>query len=862
MSAITIQKRPLASTSASTDLSRTSHRRRTLRGNVVRVVRERYLREDIACGVAGCPVSSCKNAIKLRLAAEKIPATGTRNGSIANGTQAFVCIIDSNVALGQMDLLESMLGNLPGKTPAALTFSSIVVPQTVLEEVRHRSLPLYNRLSALLDAPESSWVRFWNEAASATATVRQPGETPNDHADRAIRSVAEYYRSHLEQRKAPLEAVLLTDDRDNMTKARAAGLISLNGHFNASQYNVLEGSVRSDALGQAILIRGREAMNRAIDGDIVAVRLLPESQWLTETDEVKGGSGGNDDAGSDEEDDEAREEQLREEEQEDQEERQALARQERRARSSGGKPQPTGKVVGVVRRNWRSYVCTLDARTLPPSAFSSTGATSLLALPVSSRIPRIRIRTRQVSSLIDQKVLVALDDWRISSRYPDGHFVRALGRTESNEAEQESLLLEHDVPYRPFSTAVLDCLPSEGDSWKVSPKEQAGPAWRDRVDLRAEQICSIDPPGCQDIDDALHAKILPNGNVEAGVHIADVSYFVRSETPMDSEAASRGTTVYLVDKRIDMLPHLLGTNLCSLRPHVERLAFSAIWELNPKTADIVSVRFHKSVIASKEAFTYEEAQLRKDDPRKKDAITQSIRLLNDLAIKLKGKRMQAGALNLASPEVRIHLDSAESTAPIDVEQKEMRETNSLVEEFMLLANIYTHFTSPIRRYADVLTHRQLAAAIAYEPLPANLQNKGHVEKVLNNVNKRHRGAQQAGRASVEYWVGLSIARKNQEAGGSAKSFGTGEIKLHEDAFVIRTFRNGIAVFVSAYGLEGLITFDKDCDFDGEQYTVRVPATVSGLKQDLILGIFDRVRVEIGTEKDKNTQRSRVKMALL
>ena len=171
---------------------------------------------------------------------------------------------------------------------------------------------------------------------------------------------------------------------------------------------------------------------------------------------------------------------------------------------------------------------------------------------------------------------------------------------------------------------------------------------------------------------------------------------------MDAEAASRGTTVYLVDKRIDMLPALLGTNLCSLRPFVERLAFSVIWvsrpflllqqasvnpqELSPE-AEIVNVRFAKSVIASKEAFTYEAAQKRKDDKSLNDPLTNSIRLLNQLAIKLKEGRMKAGALSLSSPELKIHLSSSESSDPIDVEQKELHETNSLVEEFMLLANI-------------------------------------------------------------------------------------------------------------------------------------------------------------------------------
>ena len=156
---------------------------------------------------------------------------------------------------------------------------------------------------------------------------------------------------------------------------------------------------------------------------------------------------------------------------------------------------------------------------------------------------------------------------------------------------------------------------------------------------------------------------------------------------MDSEAASRGTTVYLVDKRIDMLPSLLGTNLCSLRPIVERLAFSAIWEMTPE-GEIVSTRFTKSVIASKEAFTYQAAQDRKDNMSLQDPLTEGIRLLNRLAIKLKEGRMRAGALSLSSPELKIHLDTNEGAPePIDVEQKQSLETNSLVEEFMLLANI-------------------------------------------------------------------------------------------------------------------------------------------------------------------------------
>jgi len=783
----------------------------------------------------------------------------------------------------------------------------------------------------------------------------------------------EWYRSHLSSSTSStstLDAILISDDSDNVKKAISSGLLAFSirdyvsgmqdsnrlldlitsrsssnnlssedknsasssktvlypehlsagsitagmtsgilhrGYFNASPHNYLEATVKIQKFEKPVLIIGREAMNRSVDGDIVAIGILPKDQWkekgserVLDADKALR----NDDAGEEgeEEDENSGEKGLGIEE----EERTLEKDESENIKSTEGRElQPTGKVLGIIKRNWRSYVSHIDQTSLSSSSSSLLGVSTVFATPLDKKIPRVRIRTSQASILVGQKILIALDDWRSTSRYPDGHFIRSLGNTLDKNTEQESLLLENDVPYRPFSKAILDCLPIEGDDWKVPPKPanlSDHPSWRDREDLRTETICSIDPPGCQDIDDALHAKMLPNGNIQSGVHIADVSFFLKPETPMDIEAASRGVTVYLVDKRIDMLPHLLGTNLCSLRPFVERLAFSCIWEMDPKTADIISVRFTKSVIASKGAFTYEEAQRRKDDLSKKDEITTSIRLLNDLAIKLRNKRMENGALNLASPEVKIHLDSNESSGPIDVEQKEQFETNSLVEEFMLLANIsvarkiyqtfpntavlrrhspppktnfdllkdvlkvrkgldldvtssgklaesldicvdpnsktfntlvrimatrcmlpaeyfsagsiskdafghyglaadiYTHFTSPIRRFADVLTHRQLAAAIEYQSLHPGLHDGNHVEEILKTVNKRHRGAQMAGRASVEFYVGLAITKKNLDMGaedddGNLK-VGMGSVTLKEEAFVIKTFRNGLAVFVT------------------------------------------------------------------
>ncbi|KIY50234.1 RNB-domain-containing protein [Fistulina hepatica ATCC 64428] len=958
--------------------------KKTVRGKVTKVLRERYLRDDVPCGFERC--ISCDSSTTLPYAGD------TTHPLFPTG---HYILPDTNVFLSQMDLMESDLFNPP-----------IILLQTVMEEVRHRSVPLYNRLKALtVSESKKIWV-FYNEFRSETAVVREQDETPNDRNDRGIRTAASWYNSHiavtrpLVRGQAPPilpKVVLVTEDAANRQKAEkesipctsirkyvegtrdATQLLDLltafneeleptkassarqavypeyiptanvmagvkagalhQGHFNANPFNYLEGSVSILEFTQPVLLIGRENMNRAVQGDIVAVEVFDESEWKAPGDEVIDAEAAlkNDNVDNEEDEEEGGNNEVLVKES------QVLLRGQPSAEK-----QPTGRIVGIVKRNWRSYVCHIDRSSLSNSASTSQSIQSVFAQPTSRLIPRIRLRTRQAPQLVGQKIVVTIDQWNATSRYPEGHFVRALGSVGDKATEQESLLLEFDVPYRPFGAAVMACLPPEGDKWVVPPRTDDGRTpdrgvWRDREDLRDLVICSIDPPGCQDIDDALHARPLPNGNIEAGVHIADVSHFVLPDNAMDNEAAARGTTVYLVDKRIDMLPALLGTNLCSLRPHVERLAFSVIWELTPE-AEIVNVRFTKSVITSKAAFTYEEAQVRKDDQHQQDDLAKSIRLLNSLAIKLKAKRMAAGALNLASPEVKIQLDSSESSDPIDVEQKELRETNSLVEEFMLLANIsvarkiqetfvqtavlrrhmppprenfknlqdilkkrrglildvssskaladsldncvdakepafntlvrvmatrcmlsaeyfcsgsvarksfghyglasdiYTHFTSPIRRYADVLVHRQLSAAIGHSPLHASLHSKAHVERVLDVVNRRHTMAQRAGRASVEFYVGLALQGRGEK-----------EI-VKEEAFVIRAFRNGLAVFVHKLGIEGLVTFKRDIEFDADNYKITIGDGVD-------IAVFDRVTVNIQVEKDRNTQRGKVKMTL-
>jgi exosome complex exonuclease DIS3/RRP44 len=906
------------------------------------------------------------------------------------GTKSFpqghYLVPDTNALLNAMDLFEQ-----------SSSFYDVIILQTVLEELKNRSFPLYNRLVGLTKSEDKRFYVFFNEFRQETYVNRETGESVNDRNDRAVRQAVKWYGEHLALTKAAKipAVVMLSDDRDNLRKAREQGLHASSlrdyvseledgerlldmiaesqaqggfkqasqqpiypeyytasrmmtgvkagllhqGIFNVSPYNYLEGSINVPAFPKSLLILGRENINRAIDGDVVVVELLPQDQWKSPSTKII------------EEDAITKNENADAEERQDfvsDKERKALQEEVKRTQKASGENQlqPTAKVVGIVKRNWRQYVGHIDPSTANKGSSQGRKLDSVFLIPMDKKIPKIRLRTRQVSELLGKRLLVTVDSWDRDSRHPVGHLVRSLGELETKAAETEALLLEWDVQYRPFPKTVLDCLPKEGHDWKV-PASKEDPGWRDREDLRELLICSIDPPGCQDIDDALHARLLPNGNYEVGVHIADVSNFVKPANAMDTEASIRGTTVYLVDKRIDMLPMLLGTDLCSLKPYVERFAFTVIWELN-ENADIVNVRFTKSVIASREAFSYEQAQLRIDDESQQDDLTKGMRMLLMLSKKLKKKRMDAGALSLSSPEIKVHMES-ESSDPIDVKTKELLDTNSLVEEFMLFANvsvaakiyeafpqvailrrhaappktnfdeladqlrikrglelrtdsskaladsldkcvddkdpffntlvrimatrcmmsaeyfcsgtqsypefrhyglaseIYTHFTSPIRRYADLLAHRQLAAAIGYEAVHPSVRSRGRLEAVCKNINVRHRNAQMAGRASIAYYVGQALKGKVAE----------------EEAFVMKIFSNGFVVLVPRFGIEGLIRLrdladpEPESEYDAETYTL----TTKGEKS-IKVELFQKVVVRVHDDKDERTGKRGVKMELV
>ncbi|XP_076244346.1 exosome complex exonuclease RRP44-like protein Dis3 [Calliopsis andreniformis] len=911
--------------------------RKTKGGNVFKTVREHYLRDDIHCGSKAC--TQCKHRNRnVILDSEDISATSSKL------LHPYYLLLDTNIVLDQIDILEEDI------------IANVIILQTVLEEVKHRSSNVYKKLKDIISNTHRRFYVFVNEHHKDTYIARNPGESANDRNDRAIRVATKWYNEHL---GSDIKTILLTDDVKNRELAEKEGILAmtmedyilslensgflvdklckrsydtemggqeffpchltphqlhegiknrklLQGTFQPSRENFLEGYVNVDGMEKSILIQGRSNLNRAVDGDTVAVELLAEDQWSSPSDII-----------------------LQDEEEADVDDVLETEKVlEKFVSSNKMQKTPTGNVVGIIRRNWRQY-CGI----LQPSNIE--GNVRHLFVPAERKIPKIRIETRQYQVLSKQRIIVAIDSWPRTSRYPLGHFVRALGEVGDKATENEVILLEHDVPHSRFSDAVLSSLPKM--PWVITEADIA-----QREDLRHIDICSVDPPGCTDIDDALHCRDLPNGNLEVGVHIADVTHFIRPGTALDKEAALRATTVYLVDTRIHMIPELLSTNLCSLRGNEERLAFSCIWEMD-KNANIIKTRFCKSVICSRAALTYDQAQLKIDDALQQDSIANSLRNLNNLAKKLKKRRLENGALVLASPEIRFEVDS-ETHDPIDVETKKLKETNSMVEEFMLLANIsvaekiveefpecavlrrhpeppptnfdplikagkhqgfdinansgkeladsldrchkednpyfntmlrilatrcmmqavyfisgmhqrseyfhyglacpiYTHFTSPIRRYADIMVHRLLAVCIGADATYPELLDKKKNHQLCHNLNYRNRMAQYAGRASVAFNVHLFFREKVQD----------------EEGYILFVRKNALQVLIPKYGLEGTLYLNNNkkssatFTYNAEDHT----QTCNGV----VFRSFDPVLVQIRLDRS-NVQHEKLVFKLV
>lgn len=325
---------------------------------------------------------------------------------------------------------------------------------------------------------------------------------------------------------------------------------------------------------------------------------------------------------------------------------------------------PEGEIVEVLQRKHTDFVGVLHI---------SHGYVFVVpdmdSIPVDIFVPKGELNGAKNG----QKVVVHLVDWPENSGNPFGEIVRVLGNPGENNVEMESILLAHDYPVE-FPKEV------EKEAAAIPSRIQKSEV-RNRKDFRDVFTITIDPADAKDFDDAISLQKLPNGHWEVGVHIADVSHYVKPGSAIDEEAYNRGTSVYLVDRTIPMLPEKLCNNVCSLRPNEEKLTFSAVFEMDDN-ANVLNHWIGKTIIKSCRRYAYEEVQamIEGGDGDYKDQILT----FHHLATKLREKRKAQGSLNFHSEEVKFILD--ENGKPIDTYIRVQNESHELIEDFMLLAN--------------------------------------------------------------------------------------------------------------------------------------------------------------------------------
>ncbi len=329
-----------------------------------------------------------------------------------------------------------------------------------------------------------------------------------------------------------------------------------------------------------------------------------------------------------------------------------------------GENRMSGEVMEIVERARETFVGVVEvsksyAFLLPDSR----------TMPVDIFIPHEKLNGAENG----QKAIARITDWPDKVKNPFGEVVEVLGYPGDNNTEMHSILAEFELPIS-FSKEVEQA--AEGIKENITAAEI-----KNRRDMRGTPTFTIDPADAKDFDDALSIQKLKNGNYETGVHIADVAYYVEKDSIIDQEAFERGTSVYLVDRVVPMLPEKLSNNLCSLRPNEDKLCFSVVVELTPE-AEVVNEWFGRTIIHSDRRFNYDEAQQIIETG--KGDMQDEVLVLHNLATKLRSARYKAGSINFERDEVKFNLD--DEGKPLGVYFKVQKESNHLIEEFMLLAN--------------------------------------------------------------------------------------------------------------------------------------------------------------------------------
>jgi ribonuclease R len=323
-----------------------------------------------------------------------------------------------------------------------------------------------------------------------------------------------------------------------------------------------------------------------------------------------------------------------------------------------------GQIIEILERAKEQYVGIIDV-----SKHFAYLVADNINMPVDILIPKDAVKGAQTG----QKVVVRITEWPEHSKNPIGSVIEVLGQPGDNDVEMKSILAEFDFPWVFPETVEKEASKIERG---ITPQEIGR-----RKDFRGVFTITIDPPDAKDFDDALSLRKLPNGNYEVGIHIADVSFYVKPGSLIDKEGFDRGTSVYLVDRTIPMLPEKLSNDLCSLKPHEDKLCYAAVFELD-EGANIRQQWMGRTVINSDRRFNYEEVQ--EIIETGEGEFSEEIMTLHKLATKLREERFRKGSINFDSQEVKFVLD--EKGKPLSVYIKEQKESNRLIEDFMLLAN--------------------------------------------------------------------------------------------------------------------------------------------------------------------------------
>ncbi|THH32915.1 hypothetical protein EUX98_g1301 [Antrodiella citrinella] len=703
----------------------------------------------------------------------------------------------------------------------------------------------------------------------------------------------------------------------------AAGKLVV-GILRVNKRNRSDAYVATEVLDADIYICGSKDRNRALEGDIVAVELLDVDEvWGTKKEkeekkrkkeensayDVKGAAGRKNDKKKDDVEVEG----------------QGLMLFEDEEVTDEIKPQFAGHVVAVVERMPGQLFSGTLGLLRPSSAATKEkqeaerreregdrGDEPRRAIerpkivwfkPTDKRVPLIAIPTEQAppdfvqnSDVYANKLFVAcIKRHPISSLHPFGTLVEELGPIGDIEVETSALLKDCNFPTEDFTDNVMKCLPPI--PWTIPERE-----FDVRKDLRAERIFSIDPETAKDLDDALSVKVNEDGTYDVGVHIADVSFFVKPNTALDRDARKRATSVYLVQRAVPMLPPALSEQLCSLVPGEERLAFSVIFTIT-KEAKVLKKWFGRTIIKSAAKLAHSDAQAVIEGIALGDVavapehsasdIAHDIKVLDGLARQLRARRFETGALASDFPRIIFKLDS--KGYPIDCGTFERVEANELVEEFMLLTNIavaqqvavhfpeqallrrhdypverrmnafveraerfgykmdissagalmqslktvedpltrrileillfkatqrakyfctgmldiakyghyalnvpvYTHFTSPLRRYADVLVHRQLDSILQAGAEPKFTMDRDAVAKVAQQCNIKRDSAQLAEEQSAHLYLCILISDLTQRYG-----------PVIRQARVVGVLDAAFDVLVPEFGIEKRVHVDQ------------------------------------------------------